>query len=86
MSDLYKNPITTPQDDQYENREEDTQDFPTTIAGPGGRTSNIENNERGILDEVIFQAIGTYKQAELGSDHDSFAQGIYRSTDSRFGD
>lgn len=87
MSDVYKNPLNEPQDDEYENRHLDVADFPTTIAGPGGRTSNIENNERGILDHNLVRAMGVYKQAELGSSHDSFAQGIYSdSGDARYGD
>lgn len=81
MSDVYINPEDEPQSDEWPNRHTDTTDFPTTIAGPGGRTTNIENNERGILQKGVFRAMDTYKQAELGSSHDSHAQGIYADTD-----
>jgi hypothetical protein len=76
--DLYKNPETEEQDDEFPNRDTDTSDFPTTIAGPGGVSTFTENNERGILDEVVFQAMATFKQAELGSQHNGQRQGIYR--------
>lgn len=76
--DLYKNPETEEQDDEFPNRDTDTRDFPTTIAGPGGVTTFIENNERGILDETIFQAMATFKQANLGSQHNSKREGIYK--------
>lgn len=84
--DLYKNPEKVPQDDEYENRDLDTHDFPTTIAGPGGRTTNIENNERGILDETIWQAMSTFKQAELGSMHNGHRQGIYSQDSGQYGE
>lgn len=87
MSDVYKNPVNEPQDPEFPNRFTDTADFPTTIAGPGGRNTNIENNEKGILERNVFRSMGVYKQAELGSSHDSHAQGIYSdSGDARYGD
>lgn len=46
-------------------------------AGPGGTTTNIENNEKGILESRLFEVISRHQQAELGSDHDSHKQGIY---------
>lgn len=79
--DLYKNPQFEPQDERYENRQKDAHDYPTEIAGPGGRTVNIENNERGILDAVVFRAMANTKQAELGCDH-SHRQGIYTTNHS----
>lgn len=48
-------------------------------AGPGGNTTLIENNEKGILESGLFQVIARHQQAELGSDHDSQKQGIYRT-------
>lgn len=48
-----------------------------TIVGPGGKTTNIENNEKGILETSLAGVIVAHQQAELGSDHDSFKQGIY---------
>lgn len=81
MTDVYRNPETEPQDEMFEPRNHDPSDYPTEIAGPGGRTTNIENNERGILDATVWRAMATYKQAALGSSHDSHAQGIYADTD-----
>lgn len=46
-------------------------------AGPGGNTTLIENNEKGILESGLFQVIARHQQAELGSNHDGFKQGIY---------
>jgi hypothetical protein len=85
MNDLYINPEDRPQDDEFPNRDLDTHDFPTTIAGPGGVTTFIENNERGILQETIWQAMGTFKQAELGSMHNAQRQGIYKQ-DGKYGE
>lgn len=47
------------------------------VAGPGGKTVNIENNEKGILETGLHMVISRHQQAELGSNHDSFKQGIY---------
>lgn len=85
MSDVHKNPITTPQDEEYDYRQHDSADYPTEIAGPGGRSTNIENNERGILDATIFRAMGMHRQADLGSSNNSHRQGIY-SQDTGYGD
>jgi len=49
------------------------------ICGPGGRTTNIENNERGILETHVFDVLSMHQQAELGSSHDPERQGIYRT-------
>lgn len=86
MSDVHRNPENQPQDEEYESRQRDSADYPTEIAGPAGKSTLTENNERGILDAVIFRAMATHKQAELGSNHDQFAQGIYRSTDGKYAD
>jgi hypothetical protein len=86
VSDVHRNPETEPQSEEYEYRQRDAADYPTEIAGPGGKATLTENNERGILDAVIFRAMATHKQAELGSSHDQHAQGIYRSTDGKYAD
>lgn len=46
--------------------------------GPGGKSTNIENNEKGILESGL-QALISYnpKRADLGSAHDGQRQGIY---------
>jgi len=46
-------------------------------AGPGGTTTHIENNEKGILETGLFRVIARHQYAALGSDHDSQRQGIY---------
>lgn len=45
--------------------------------GPGGNTTLIENNEKGILETGLFQIIRSHRQASLGSDHDGYRSGIY---------
>ena len=53
---------------------------PMNIGGPGGKSTNIENNEKGILESGLFRVMThNPKSATLGSDHDSYVQGIYRS-------
>lgn len=47
--------------------------------GPGGRTTNVENNEKGILETGLFEIIGRDTKAIRPSDHDGFKQGIYRA-------
>ena len=47
------------------------------IAGPGGNTTLIENNEKGILETNLFRVIAMHQEADLGSNHDSERQGIY---------
>lgn len=46
-------------------------------AGPGGRSTNVENNEKGILESGLFQVISRHQYDPMGSDHDSYKQGIY---------
>lgn len=52
---------------------------PCLICGPGGATINIENNEKGIQDTYLAEAMQGHKQAALRSNHDGFRQGIYTS-------
>jgi hypothetical protein len=47
------------------------------VNGPGGNTTLIENNEKGIQETKLREVIALHRQAALGSDHDSFKQGIY---------
>ena len=47
------------------------------IHGPGGKTTNIENNEKGILETGLFQIVDSHRYAALCSDHDPHRQGIY---------
>jgi hypothetical protein len=89
MSDLYKNPETDPQSEGYVSPNTDMQDWGGSHmepAGPAGRTNNVNANEKGILEVGLFRAMALHQVAELGSEHDSHAVGIYASTDSKFAD
>lgn len=89
MSDLYKNPETEPQDRELEKRLNDHEDWGGTRmnpVGPAGTTTHINQNEKGILEDGLFEAMQSYQTAALGSDHDRYAQGIYSDTDSRYAD
>ncbi len=50
---------------------------PCEICGPGGRTTNVENNEKGILESYLADSMQNCTQASLRSNHDAFKQGIY---------
>lgn len=86
MTDVYRNPQREKQDEKYESRDLDAADYPTEIAGPGGRTTNLENNERGILDATIWRTMGTYRQAMLTSNHNAYREGIYGQDTGSYGD
>jgi hypothetical protein len=45
--------------------------------GPGGRTTNVQYNEKGILETGLHHLIGMHTQADLCSQHDSLKRGIY---------
>lgn len=79
MTDVYRNPETTPADEHVEIRYTDPEwrGNRMDVAGPGGKTTNLEHNEKGILERGLFEAMSVFKQAELGSSHDGHAQGIY---------
>lgn len=80
MSDLYKNPQTSPQDEGLESRNTDMQDWGGSRmepAGPAGNTTLINANEKGILETGLFRAMGLHQTAELGSDHNPHREGVY---------
>lgn len=80
MSDLYKNPQTSPQDEGLESRNTDMQDWGGSKmepAGPAGNTTLINGNEKGILETGLFRAMALNQDAELRSDHNAHRQGIY---------
>jgi hypothetical protein len=52
---------------------------PCSICGPGGTTTRIENDEKGILETYLAMSMQGNKVAELTASHDSFKQGIYTS-------
>lgn len=89
MSDLYKNPEKEPQDRELEKRLNDHEDWGGTRmnpVGPAGTTTHINQNEKGILEDGLFEAMREYQSAALGSDHDRYAMGIYGDTDSKYAD
>lgn len=46
-------------------------------ATPAGNTTLIQANEKGVQEWNNQNVISKHRYAELGSDHDSFRQGIY---------
>lgn len=83
MAHLYYDPAKQPVDPKFEGPMEDPMDWACEVpGGPGGKTTNIENNEKGILESGLFKVIAKHQYAALGSDHDSHKQGIY-ATNSR---
>ncbi len=77
--DPAKTPVPPLFDPGYQNMEDYD---PMNIGGPGGTSTNTEHNEKGILESGLQRVISRHRQAELGSDHDSYKQGIY-TTNSR---
>jgi hypothetical protein len=49
------------------------------LNGPGGTTTHIENDEKGILETNLARTISYHMEAALGSNHDAQRQGIYRT-------
>lgn len=87
MSDIKKNPQTDPQNPLFEPRFHDMEDYgPMNAGGPGGKSTLTENNEKGILEEGLFRVMATYREAALGSDHDSHGVGIYSEGPERYAD
>lgn len=56
-----------------------TPDCCCPICGPGGNTTLIENDEKGIQETFLQSVIAMHQEAALGSDHDSQRQGVYRT-------
>lgn len=84
MSDLYKNPQTTPQDEELESRNTDMEDWGGSRmepAGPAGNSTLTNGNEKGILEAGLFRAMSLHQASELGSEHNSHRQGIYGQSD-----
>jgi hypothetical protein len=80
MSDLYKNPQTSPQEEGLESRNTDMQDWGGSHmepAGPAGNSTLTNANEKGILETGLFRAMSLHQTSELGSDHNSYRQGAY---------
>lgn len=62
--------------DNYTDYRAYKQSYPINPVGPGGRSTNGENNEKGILERQVIAFINP-TMSDLGSDHDSHKQGIY---------
>lgn len=89
MSDLYRNPDKEPQDRELVKRLNDHEDWGGSRmnpVGPAGTTTHINQNEKGILEDGLFEAMRVHQSSPLGSSHDAHAQGIYSDTDARFAD
>ena len=90
MSDLYRNPQLGPtKDRELEKRMNDHEDWGGSRmnpVGPAGKSTIINQDEKGILEDGLFEAMRVHQKAELGSTHDSHAMGIYSDTESKFAD
>lgn len=89
MTDLYKNPEKEPQKRELESRQNDHADWGGTRMnpqGPAGKSTITNQNEKGILEDGLFEAMRQYQEAALGSNHDSHTMGIYSDTDSKYAD
>lgn len=85
MSDVYRNPQTTPQDERLESRNTDMQDWGgvrAEPAGPAGNTTLINGNEKGILEVGVFRALETHQSSPLGDTHKQYREGIYADSNS----
>lgn len=47
-------------------------------AGPGGKTTIIEHDEKAMLDSFVLKTAQSIVGEELPSSHNQYAQGIYR--------
>jgi hypothetical protein len=47
--------------------------------GPGGRTTNIQYNEKGILEQGLHNLINRGQLDPMVGQHDTYAAGIYRT-------
>jgi hypothetical protein len=66
-----------PCDPEYTTYRTFLEDSESNFIGPGGKRTNVENNEKGILETNLFGVIALHCEADLGSDHDPHRQGIY---------
>lgn len=53
--------------------------------GPGGKTTIIQYNEKGILEAGLHHVISMTTEADLTGYHDVMAQGIYRHAPTPYG-
>lgn len=68
MSDVYRDPAHNPADPKFEPRWFDKEDWDhgrMNLGGPGGKTTNIENNEKGILEAELQEKVNSLRSAQL---------------------
>lgn len=68
MSDVKRDPAHEPQDPKFEPRWFDKEDWDhgrMNLGGPGGRTTNVENNEKGILEAELQEKVTSIQNAAL---------------------
>ena len=85
MSDVYRNPAKEPQAEELESRNSDMEDWGGTYmepAGPAGRTTNVNGNEKGILEVGLERAMSKEQRSPLGSTHSGYRQGVYGDSNS----
>lgn len=70
-------PVKEPCDPNYIPYRECLESGQSNIIGPGGKSTLIENNEKGILETNLSKVIALHQYAALGSEHDPQRQGIY---------
>lgn len=47
------------------------------ICGPSGNKNMVNQNEKGMLEQAVFDVVARTEYALLGSNHDAHKQGIY---------
>lgn len=80
MTDQMKDVAHEPVLPKFEPAFQDMPDYdPMNIGGPGGRTNNLEHNEKGILESGLFRTMAKTHTAELASSHNDFRTDIYKT-------
>lgn len=79
MAHMKYDPARRPGDPLYVPASHDPE-YDPNIGGPGGRTTNVENNEKGILEQATFRSMREGSEhSPMRSHHDGHRQGIYRT-------
>lgn len=63
------NPADRPGDENYNSYHDYLESGQCDAIGPAGTTTNIEHDEKGILENGVFEAIRTLKTAKLQGTH-----------------
>lgn len=72
-------PAKLPGNKSYDQYHGSVADSTADALGPAGRTTNLEHDEKGILESGVFEAMSMHQRADLGSSHDPFREGIYKT-------